>query len=275
MSSVVLFLSTNKVALLNPKGPVAQQQFELLKFAVSLSLFVLIPVLVLAFFIAWKYREKSSEAAEGQTPNLQGNKVVVTIFWLIPIAIISILAIITWQATHNIDPYKPLNSNKEPLTIQVVALQWKWLFIYPEQDIATVNFVQFPEQTPIRFKLTADAPMNSFWIPQLGGQIYAMPGMETQLNLLANSTGEFAGSAAEISGPGFAGMKFVAKSSTEYEFQKWVETVQESGNILTIDEYADLAEPSENNQVAYYSWQEGLFESILNKYSSNNYMQYQ
>jgi cytochrome o ubiquinol oxidase subunit 2 len=272
ITSVVLFLSNKDIALLNPKGIVAQQQFDLLKFAVSLSLIVLVPVLLIAFFISWRYREKESGGKTEE--NKTNTSAVVAIFWLIPIFIISLLALVTWQATHKLDPYKPINSTKEPLTIQVVALKWKWLFIYPEEDIAAVNYVQFPENTPINFRLTADAPMNSFWIPQLGGQIYAMPGMETRLNLMANSIGEFRGSAAEISGPGFAGMRFVAKSSSDSDFLDWVEEVQESQNILTLEEYSKLAEPSENNQVVYYSWQEDLFSTILNKYSSHKTMQH-
>jgi len=266
--STGVFLSTNNIALLNPKGPIAQQQFELLRFAVALSLVVLVPVFTLTFFIAWRYRAKNTEAR--QTVDTNKNSLPAVILWLIPAAIIFILAQVTWQATHKLDPYKPLSSSKPPMTIQVVALQWKWLFIYPDQDIATVNFVQFPEQTPIRFKLTADAPMNSFWIPQLSGQIYAMPGMETELNVMANEKGEFSGSAAEISGTGFAGMRFVAKASSESDFETWVENVQESEKILTVDEYDKLAKPSENNQVSYYSWQEDLFDNILNKYSSSH-----
>ena len=120
-----------------------------------------------------------------------------------------ILAVITWKSTHALDPSLPLQSDKKPITIRVVALRWKWLFIYPEQNIATVNFIQFPIATPINFELTADGPMNSFWIPELGGQIYAMTGMQTKRHLMANAIGEFSGAAAEINGKGFSGMKFI------------------------------------------------------------------
>ena len=123
-----------------------------------------------------------------------------------------IIAVLTWVKTHELDPYKPIESNKKPMTIQVVALQWKWLFIYPEEKIATVNFLQFPKDTPIHFEITADAPMNSFWIPHLGGQIYAMPKMKTELHLIANEAGDFRGSSANFSGEGFARHAFYCQS---------------------------------------------------------------
>ena len=133
-------------------------------------------------------------------------------------------------------------SNTKPLTIQVVALQWKWLFIYPEQKIATVNYIQFPENTPLNFEISADAPMNSFWIPQLGGQIYAMPGMSTKLHLIANQTGTFRGCSANFSGEGFSGMTFVAKSSTQEEFDAWVAS-DHSAAALNEETYQQLAKP--------------------------------
>jgi cytochrome o ubiquinol oxidase subunit 2 len=156
-----------------------------------------------------------------------------------------------------------LESNTKPLKIQVVALQWKWLFIYPEQGIATVNFVQFPEQTPINFEITADAPMNSFWIPQLGGQIYAMPGMVAKLHLIADKEGSYRGSSANLSGKGFAGMKFIAKSSSEADFEAWVDSVRQSGPI----DYTKVAEPSEYAPAAFYSLSDdNLFNQIVMKY---------
>src|SRR5690606_1455086 len=141
-----------------------------------------------------------------------------------------IACIVTWHKTHELDPFKPIESDKKTLTIQVVALQWKWRFIYPEENIATINLVQFPENTPIHFEITADAPMNSFLIPSLGGQIYAMPNMKTELNLIANKRGDFRGISANLSGEGFSGMNFIARSSTEKEYRNWVESVQISSN---------------------------------------------
>lgn len=177
------------------------------------------------------------------------------------------MGILVWKSSHELDPFKPLESNRKPVRVQVVALQWKWLFIYPEQNIATVNFLQFPEQTPINFEITADAPMNSFWIPELGGQIYAMPGMKTKLHLIANEEGNFRGSSANLSGRGFAGMTFIAKASSQLEFEDWVESIRESSNFLNLREYNRLAEPSENNPVASYVLQKkDLYDWIVKKY---------
>src|SRR3989344_8743312 len=208
---VAVLLGGGTIAVLNPKGIVATQERNLIIFALLLSLTVVIPVFILTFAIAWKFREGREEKYE---PDWDHNKWLEFVWWAVPAAIILVLAAVTWTSTHQLDPFKPLSSSTQPITIQVVALQWKWLFIYPEQNIATVNFVQFPARTPINFELTADAPMNSFWIPQLSGQIYAMAGHKTQLHLMADETGEFAGSAAEISGRGFAGMKFSAKATS-------------------------------------------------------------
>jgi cytochrome o ubiquinol oxidase subunit 2 len=153
------------------------------------------------------------------------------------------------------------------MTIQVVALDWKWLFIYPEQHIATVNMVQFPKNTPINFEITSDSVMNSFWIPQLGGQIYSMPGMSTQLHLMASQYGSFNGLSANISGAGFSGMTFVAKSSSEQSFNNWTHTVQKSRSSLNMTAYNQLLRPSEYNKAAYYSSpQANLYGTILAKY---------
>jgi cytochrome o ubiquinol oxidase subunit 2 len=155
----------------------------------------------------------------------------------------------------------------KPIKIQVVALQWKWLFIYPEHNIASLNFFQFPEQTPLEFAITADAPMNSFWISQLGGQIYAMPGMNSKLHLIANETGEFRGSSANLSGEGFAGMHFIAKSSTHADFDQWVESVKSSSNTLDKESYRKLALPSKNNPPEIYVLKDiHLYNQIIMRY---------
>ncbi len=153
------------------------------------------------------------------------------------------------------------------MTIQVVALDWKWLFLYPEYGIATVNFIQFPENTPINFEITSDAPMNSFWIPQLGGQIYAMPAMRSKLHLIASETGSFRGVSANISGKGFAGMMFTAKASTDEEFNQWVRWVKQSPKRLDKIVYEQLLKPTEYHPVEYYLLlQNDLFDQILMKY---------
>jgi cytochrome o ubiquinol oxidase subunit 2 len=177
------------------------------------------------------------------------------------------MSIITWEATHRIDPHKPIASDVKPLTIQVVALQWKWLFIYPEQGIATVNYIAFPEDTPLTFTLTADGPMSSFWIPQLGGQLYAMTGMAQSLHLIADNQGEFRGSNAEISGSGFATMKFTAKATSQREFERWIDQVKHSPHKLTFEEYNKLAQPSEDTPPLFYnSTEKDLFTTIMMRF---------
>lgn len=272
---VTLFVLANNIAVLNPKGIIALKERNLIIFALLLSLLVVVPVFVLTFVFAWKFREGKQEKYD---PDWDHNPLLEAIWWALPGVIILVLAAVTWISTHQLDPSKPLPSSTQPIEIQVVALQWKWLFIYPEQNIATVNFVQFPQRTPINFELTADAPMNSFWIPQLSGQIYAMPGMRTQLHLEASAPGEFAGSAAEISGRGFAGMKFIAKASSVADFDAWMQRVLGFGNTLDVAEYNRLAAPSENNPAAFYaSIEENLFNEIIMKFTvpsgGNTHMQ--
>lgn len=165
------------------------------------------------------------------------------------------------------DPFKPIASENKPITIQVVALQWKWLFIYPEEKIATVNFVQIPQHTPIRFEITADAPMNSFWIPHLGGQIYAMPKMRSILHLIAHDAGDFRGSSANLSGEGFAGMHFITRATPDDAYQQWIASAKQSPYLLNAEEYERLAAPSKNNPVMVYLLkEENLFNQIIMKY---------
>jgi cytochrome o ubiquinol oxidase subunit 2 len=261
----LVFLSGRDIAVLNPEGMIAFAEKNLLVTAVSLMMIVIIPVFVMLFAFAWWYREGNIKAR--YVPEWSHNKVLELVWWAIPFVIVVVLAIITWKSTHDLDPYKTLDTGVKPMTIQVVALEWKWLFIYPEQHIATVNLVEIPVGTPIRFEITADAPMNSFWIPKLGGQIYAMPGMNTALGLVANTAGDYPGVSANFSGAGFSGMKFVAEARTQAEFDQWVATVRQSPNKLTLDEYTVLAKQSKNNPATYYgSVADGLFESIMMKF---------
>jgi cytochrome o ubiquinol oxidase subunit 2 len=158
------------------------------------------------------------------------------------------------------------------MTIQVVSLDWKWLFIYPEQHVASVNFVQFPTDTPVNFAITSDSVMNSFWIPQLGGQMYSMPGMLTQLHLSADTAGDYTGASANISGEGFAGMKFTARASSQADFDKWIHEAKNSSNTLDKNTYDQLAKPSKNNPASYYAKvQEGLYDTIMMKYMTPNH----
>lgn len=262
-------IRTNDIAVLNPSGTIAQKQRNLLVFATLLGMVVVVPVFIMTAVFAWRYRASNTKAA--YKPDWDQNHWLEAVWWGVPIVIIIILSVVTWRSTHDLDPYKPLDSDKSPVTIQVVALQWKWLFIYPEENIATVNYAQFPVDTPVNFEIAADAPMNSFWIPKLAGQIYAMNGMVTKLHIQANELGEFDGVSANISGEGFAGMKFKVRSSTQEEFDAWVAAVKEGDVDLTNDEYNKLMQPTKNHPVATYaSADEDLYDTIVMKYMDHN-----
>lgn len=261
--SVIQFRSY--IAVLFPKGIIALEERNLLFIIQAIMLLVILPVYLFTFIFSWKYRADNPKAI--YDPDLVDNRLAEYVWWGVPLILTLIIGWITWVKTHELDPYKPITSDKKAMTIQVVALQWKWLFIYPEEKIASLNFVQFPKDIPIRFEITADAPMNSFWIPHLGGQIYAMPKMRTELNLIANETGDFRGSSANLSGEGFAGMHFISRSSTEEEYHQWVEGAKKAAQGLDFKEYTKLAAPSKNNPVEIYQLKDDhLFDQIIMKY---------
>lgn len=253
------------ISVLFPKGIIALEERNLLFIIQVIMLFVIIPVYILTFVFSWKYRANNPKGV--YDPDIVDNVVAEYIWWGVPLVLTIVIAVLTWQKTHELDPMKPIESDKKAMTIQVVALQWKWLFIYPEEKIASVNFLQIPTHTPIRFEITADAPMNSFWIPHLGGQIYAMPKMKTELNLIADEAGDFRGSSANLSGEGFAGMHFITRASSEEDYNEWLEAAKHSTNALDLDAYNQLAAPSENNPAMIYQLnEENLFNQIIMKY---------
>ena len=256
------------VALLNPKGLIAQEQYNLLVFTVTVLLAAVIPTMIILYYTAWKYRESNSVTAA--LPEANKNKHIVAYMWAIPIVIMLVLANTMWPATHRLAPQRPINDAK-PLTIQVVAMRWKWLFIYPDQKIATVNFVQIPINTPVKFEMTADEmPMSSFWIPNLGGQLYTMTGHVNRLNLMADTVGDYPGSTPEINGIGFAGMKFTARVSSDDDFDQWVKQVKSFPEILDSAKYEDILRPSEYNSAAFYSaYENNLYDQVVLKYTGS------
>lgn len=265
------FLRDANFAVLNPKGWVASQQKDLIIFTLLLSAIVVIPVFALTFMIAWKYRAGNTKAK--YTPDWDKNALIETIWWGIPCAIILVLGIITWQTSHSLDPYKPLNSEVKPLNVQVVALEWKWLFIYPDQGVASVNLLEIPEDTPINFTITSDAPMNSFWIPSLGGQVYAMSGMSTKLHLIASEPGDYRGSSANISGEGFSKMAFTARAAAQTDFNAWVKNVKKENHHLTAQKYDELAKPAVAGSPSFYVLKApGLYDKIVMKYMAPEHM---
>lgn len=261
---------TDKLIVLNPKGAIGKQQLDLIIISTVLCLVVILPVLILTFYIVWKYRHKPESKAK-YDPHWEHSTKLETIWWGVPIVIIAILAVVTVRYTYKLEPSKPLEHEAKPIVIQVTSLDWKWLFQYPEQGIATVNYLQFPEDVPIQFQLTSDAPMNSFWIPQLGGQIYTMSGMAMKLHLIADEPGSYLGMGANFSGREFGKMQFTAKATSEEEFDDWVQEVKGSSPALTTEGYEQLAIPGVSEVETFSSIPEGLFEKIVTKYGSHNH----
>lgn len=250
--------------LLDPKGLIAADEKNIMLTALFLMLTVVIPVIVLTLVFAWRYRSSNAKAV--YRPEWAHSTLIEVICWSIPGIIIAILAGITWVSSHELDPYRPIVINqKQPMVIQAIALDWKWLFIYPDEKIATVNFVQFPTDTPIKFVITSEGVMNSFLIPQLAGQIYAMAGMEATQYLVAETSGDYMGFSANFSGAGFSDMKFVARASSTDDFKKWVTSVKQlSTQPLTMINYKLLAKPSSRHPVTYYSLvKDNIFEKIV------------
>lgn len=264
MQPLEVFQFRENIAMLFPKGSIALKQRNLLFIVQGIMLLVIIPVYILTFAFSWIYRAHNPKGK--YDPDLVDHRLAEYIWWGVPTVFTIFICILTWIKTHELDPFKPIVSDKKPMTIQVVALQWKWLFIYPEEKIASVNFAQFPANTPIDFEITADAPMNSFWIPDLGGQIYAMPKMRTRLHLIADQTGDFRGSSANLSGEGFSGMHFVARASSEEEYRRWLQSAVLE-RVLDSDEYERLVVPSVDHPVEMYQLGDAaLFDQILDKY---------
>jgi cytochrome o ubiquinol oxidase subunit 2 len=262
---LAIILQGHTVDILAPKGIMATKERNLMYVASFLALLVLVPVYFMIFLFAWRYRENNHKAK--YTPEWDGSRQLETIWWGIPIVIIGVLIVITWQSSHALDPFKPISSKQAPLNIQVIAMQYKWLFIYPEEHIASVNYIQVPTGRPLAFSITSDAPMNSFWVPQLGGQVYAMAGMETQLHLQADAAGVYNGSSANLSGEGFAGMKFKVAAVSPEGYATWVSTVRKSQKDLTQITYNSLTKPGIVTQQTYYGGaDDSLFDSVIMKY---------
>ena len=267
-------LKDTTIDVLMPTGQIADEQRKLFVFTIILSLVVIIPVFVMLTVFAVRYREDNKKA--DYKPEWGSSAKLETLWWGIPILIIGVLSVVTWQTSHSLDPYKPIASDKKTLEIQVVALQWKWLFIYPEYKLATINELPLPANRPVHFSLAADAPMSGFWIPSLGSQIYSMNGMDSQLNLIANKTGSYKGYNTNINGEGYAKMTFDAKVMPEVDFTSWTLTAPEkaaqAGNQMNEATYDTLAKPGLMPQPrTYHLVKTDLYDTIMMKYMGHGH----
>jgi len=269
----LLAMMACKPVVLDPAGDVALQQRDILVISTFLMLLIIIPVIVLTLVFAWKYRASNKNEAD-YDPDFHHSTQLEIVIWAAPLLIIVCLGALTWVGTHLTDPYtplhrisatEPLDPDVKPVEVEVVALDWKWLFIYPEEGIATVNELTVPENTPVHFKITATSVMNAFYIPDMAGMIYAMAGMETQLWGVLNKTGDFRGIAAHYNGAGFPGMKFMTHSVTADDYRAWIEKVKAGQGDLTRATYLELEKPSENVPPATYAAvDKDLFARIVN-----------
>lgn len=250
----------------SPKGPIALAERDLLYNAFALMMIVAVPVYILTFVFLLRYRR--SKPAGRYTPSWRGSWQIEAVVWLVPAIIVIILGVMLWTNTQRLDPYKSLGDSADAFEVQAIAQDWKWLFVYPELGIASVNELAFPADRPLRVTITSDTVMNSFMIPALGGQIYAMAGMTSRLNLIADAPGVFTGRNTMYSGEGFSDQHFQAHAMTDDDFAAWTETVKSSGTALDAHTYVELAKPSVANPVSYYSTVEDhLFHIIISKYA--------
>lgn len=265
IAALVFVTQGREIPVLDPHGTIADQQRVLILITVGLGVFVVVPVFILLFAILWKYRAGNTKAK--YEPELEGNKGLEVLWWGIPCLIILVLAVITYVSTHALDPYKKLESDKTPVKVQVISLNWNWLFLYPDSGTATLNYMNIPENTPINLELTSDAVMNSFWVPALAGQVYTMNGMQTKLHIMADKTGTYNGSTANISGEGYADMRFKVNAMSEAAFKTWISKAGTSSNMLTAESYAELAKSDESQpETTYKLMAPSLFDDVIMKY---------
>ena len=250
--------------VLDPKGPIASAERLLMINSTAIMLVVVIPVIVATLAFAWWYRSSNPRATRSTSEDYEGR--LEFVIWSIPALIVILLGGVIWIGSHQLDPRTPIAAKADPLRVEVVALDWKWLFIYPDQGIAAVNELVIPAGTPVSFRITSATVMNSLFIPQLGSQVYAMGGMATQLNLLADEPGDYPGFSAMYSGDGFSDMRFTAKAVPAPDFDAWIEETRRAGPALDAAAYAALAKPSSAvPPKAYGSVETNLFGHIIDQ----------
>jgi cytochrome o ubiquinol oxidase subunit 2 len=251
-------------ALFDPKGDIGAQEKTLIIVALGLMLLVVVPVIVLTLYFGWHYRASNHRAV--YAPRWAHSTRIEVVVWAIPCVIVAILALLIWRTTQSLDPYRPLESTVKPVRVEVIALNWKWLFIYPDYGVASVNQLAIPVDTPIDFTLTADSLMNSFFIPQLGSQVYVMAGMQTRLHLIAGSAGTYRGISAAFSGPGFSDMHFDTLATDRHDFDEWIRQAKRSPMALDAAVYRRMQADSIKAPAALYAGvAPDLFEGVVDQ----------
>jgi cytochrome o ubiquinol oxidase subunit II len=261
--TALLTASCQSSGILDPKGPIASAERLLLINSTAIMLVVVVPVILATLAFAWWYRSSNPRAVRSSELAYEGRIEFVT--WSIPALTVVLLGGVIWIGSYQLDPRAPISAKAAPLRVDVVALDWKWLFIYPDQGIAAVNQLTIPVETPVSFSLTSATVMNSFFVPQLGSQIYTMGGMTTHLNLLASEPGEFPGFSANFSGDGFSRMRFLVKAVPGSDFEAWVAQVRGTGTALDEAGIAELAKPGTAPPRTYRSVTPKLFERIIDQ----------
>ncbi len=261
-----LLLCGCDLGIMDPAGPVGRNQLLILVDSLAIMLVIIVPVLIAVVAFAWWFRGSNDRAF--YLPEWEFNGTLELVVWSIPMLTIMVLGGVAWYGSHALDPYKPLPIAKgeKPLEVQVVSMDWKWLFIYPEQGVATVNQLYLPTGRPVHFSITSASVWNAFFVPRLGGMIYSMAGMTTQLNLQADKVGVYPGLSGMLSGDGFSDMHFDVHAVQADDFSKWVDTAKGSSDAMDTATYAKLAGVSGKAQVATYkSADPNLFAAIVNE----------
>jgi cytochrome o ubiquinol oxidase subunit II len=274
LTSVGLLLASCREGVLDPQGPIGKAELVILYDATAIMLAVIVPVILLIIGFAWWFRAGNPRAR--YLPNWGYSGRIEIIVWWIPALVIVFLGGIAWVGSHDLDPPRPLESAARPLEVEVVSLNWKWLFIYPHEGVASVNRLVIPVGTPVHFRLTSASVMNSFFVPQLGSQIYTMAGMTTRLNLLADQPGVYRGLSAQFSGEGFSDMRFEVAAVPSDQFAAWIETAKTQGGILDATAYDALVLSSKAvAPTTFARVAPALFETILADAANNNHSSHQ
>ena len=254
------------MVLFNPKGPIGETERFIILTAFALMLLVVVPVIIMTLWFAWRYRASNREHQD-YAPKWSYSRTIEISIWVLPAIIVMALTVLIWNNTFRLDPFNAIDSPEKPVNIEAVSLDWKWLFIYPEENIAVVGEMVFPAGVPLSFRLTSDTVMTSFFIPQLGSQIYAMAGMQSRLHLLANEPGTFFGHNQQFSGSGYSRMNFKAIAVSPEDYSAWLDKLREAPETLDLGRYQELAKPTHGYPVTYFSSVEaGLFDHVIHQY---------